>query len=53
VTSNFELSLGQLQTQFGGNYSLRKNMTLDFGLVAGRFVASPRVGAQLGVTLDF
>jgi Putative MetA-pathway of phenol degradation len=53
VTSNFELSLGQLQTQFGGNYSLPKNMTLDFGLVAGRFVASPRVGAQLGVTVGF
>jgi hypothetical protein len=53
VTSNFQLSKGQLQGQFGGNYALRKNMTLDFGLVAGRFVASPRAGALLGLTVEF
>jgi hypothetical protein len=53
VTSNLELSAGQLQGQFGGNYRFRKNCTLDFGLVAGRYSASPRVGAQLGVSIDF
>lgn len=53
VTSNFLLSHGQLQTLVGGNYAVRKKMTLDFGLVAGRFAASPRVGAQLGITIDF
>lgn len=53
VTSNFQLSKGQLQTLVGGNYALRKNLTFDFGVVAGRFSASPRLGAQLGISLDF
>lgn len=51
--SNFRLSAGQLQFQAGGNYNLRKNMTLDFGVISGRFAASPRVGGQLGVSIDF
>src|SRR5205085_5155762 len=53
VTSNFQLSKGQLQTLIGGNYELHKGLTFDFGLVAGRFRASPRAGAQLGFSLDF
>src|SRR6185369_9714292 len=53
VTSNFDLSKGQLQALVGGNYAIRKNLTFDFGLVAGRFAASPRVGAQIGLSLDF
>jgi hypothetical protein len=52
-TRNFDLSKGQLQTLVGGNYALRNNLTLDFGLVGGRFSGSPRVGAQLGFSLDF
>ncbi|MCU1266543.1 MAG: hypothetical protein JWM21_2861 [Acidobacteria bacterium] len=53
VTNSLKLSRGQLQSLVGGNYSLRKNMTFDFGVVVGRFAASPRVGAQLGISLDF
>lgn len=53
VTSQFQLSKGQLQVQAGGNYNLRKTLTLDFGLIAGRFAASPRVGAQFGFSVDF
>ena len=53
VTSNFLLSRGQLQFLVGGNYALKKNLTLDFGLIGGRFPASPRVGAQLGFSADF
>lgn len=53
VTSTFELSKGQLESQFGGNYKLQDNLTLNFGLLAGRFVASPRVGAQIGFSYDF
>ena len=53
VTSNFQLSRGQLQALVGGNYELRKGLTLDFGLVGGHFNASPRAGAQLGFSLDF
>lgn len=52
-TRNFDLSRGQLQAQLGGNYALRENLTLDFGLTAGRYSASPRLGAQLGVSIDF
>jgi hypothetical protein len=52
-SSNFNLSRGQLQTLVGGNYALRKNLTVDFGLVAGRFSASPRAGVQLGFSWDF
>lgn len=53
VTGNFLLSEGQLQARFGGNYAVRKNMTLDCALIAGRFAASPRVGAQVGMSLEF
>jgi hypothetical protein len=53
LTGNFELSKGQLQTLVGGNYALRKKLSLDFGVVGGRFSASPRLGAQLGISADF
>jgi hypothetical protein len=53
LTGNFQLSRGQLQTLVGGNYAVRKNLTLDFAVVAGRFNASPRAGLQLGFSLDF
>ena len=52
-TSNLDLGKGQLQTQVGGNYSLRDNMTFDFGIVAGRYAASPRLGVQLGISIDW
>ncbi len=53
VTSNFALSKGQLETQVGDSYALRENLAFVFGIVAGRFVASPRVGASLGFAYDF
>ena len=53
VTSNFVLSQGQLQGLFGGNYALTEKMTFDFGIVGGRFAASPRVGVRLGLSIDF
>jgi hypothetical protein len=43
---------GQLQTQFGGNYQMTEKMSLDFGILAGKF-SSPRAGAQIGFSLDF
>ena len=43
----------QLQFQLGGHYQLRKDFILNFGVIGGRFPASPRVGAQLGVAIDF
>jgi len=53
VTGNFDLSKGQLQGLFGGNYALTDKMTFDFGLVAGHFAASPRAGVLLGLSIDF
>jgi hypothetical protein len=53
VAGNFRLNKGQLQTLVGGNYALGKKLSLDFGLIAGRFPASPRLGAQLGFSKDF
>jgi len=50
---NSDLGKGQLQGQLGGNYTVRKNLTLDFGLITGRSSASPRLGAQLGISVDF
>ncbi len=41
-----------MQTQFGGNYQLTEKMSLDFGVLAGKF-NNPRVGAQIGMSLDF
>jgi|SRR5882672_12101577 len=53
VEKNFELGKGQLETLLGGNYQFRKNASLDFGLVAGKFAASPRFGAKLGISIDW
>ena len=53
VTGNFKLQRGQLTTQIGGDYLLTKKLTLSFALLAGRFTASPRLGAHLGFAYDF
>jgi hypothetical protein len=47
------LGKGQLQTLVGGNYQFKKNVSFDFGVVAGKFAASPRAGVQLGLSVDF
>ncbi len=47
------LGKGQLQTQVGGNYQLRNNISFDFGVIGGRFVASPRAGIQAGISVDW
>jgi hypothetical protein len=50
---NFQLGKGQLQTTFGGNYQFKKNASFDFGVVVGKYTASPRVGAQVGLSIDW
>ena len=52
ASSNRGLGAGQLQTQFGGNYQLTEKMSLDFGVLAGKF-NNPRAGVQIGVSIDF
>jgi len=53
MSSNLDLGKGQLQTMFGGNYQFRDNVSFDFGIVGGRYAASPRAGVQLGISIDF
>lgn len=52
-SGNLQLGKGQLQTMVGGNYVFRTNMSFDFGVVAGKYDASPRAGVQLGLSMDF
>jgi len=52
-TTNFSLSRGELQEQIGGNYEIRKKLTIDFGAVVGQAVGSPHYGFQLGFSKDF
>jgi len=53
LEKNFQLGKGQLQSMFGGNYLIKKNASLDFAILAGKYAASPRVGIQMGLSLDF
>jgi hypothetical protein len=53
LEKNFQLGKGQLQSMFGGNYLIKKNASLDFGILAGKYAASPRAGIQLGLSIDF
>ena len=43
----------QLQGMAGGSFSLRSGLAFTFGLIVGRYEASPRIGGQVGVSLDF
>jgi hypothetical protein len=52
ATGNLSLGGGQIQTQFGGNYQLTEKMSIDFGVLAGKF-NNPRAGLQLGMSIDF
>ena len=53
VTKNFALSRGQLEGQIGAGYALSDNLELTFGVLGGRYSASPRFGVQLGFAYDF
>jgi hypothetical protein len=50
-TGNFGRS--QLQLMLGTQYQVRNGMTVNLGVLGGKYVGSPRVGAQIGFSLDF
>ncbi len=52
-TSNGSLGRSQLQGMIGGQYALRDGLAFTFGLLGGEFVASPRIGGQIGFSVDF
>lgn len=53
MTRDFQLGKGQLLTLLGGNYQFKNNVSFDFGILAGKYSASPRAGVQLGISVDF
>jgi Putative MetA-pathway of phenol degradation len=53
ASGNLQHNRGQLETQFGGDYQMSDRFTLAFGVLAGRYTASPRIGALIGMTYDF
>ena len=52
-TSNGNLGRSQLQALIGGQYAIRNGMTLNFGVLGGKYIASPRIGGQIGFSVDF
>ena len=42
-----------LQEQFGGKYQTTERVSIDFGVVSGQLGESPRVGLQIGLSIDF
>ncbi len=52
-TDNQNLSRSQLQFMIGGQYTVRNGLSLGFGLLGGKYIASPRIGAQIGFAVDF
>jgi hypothetical protein len=52
-TNNGSLGRSQFQILAGGQYLLRNGLSLDFGLLGGKYVASPLIGGQIGFSVDF
>ncbi len=52
-TKNGGLARSQLQALVGGQYAVRNGMTFGFGLLGGKYIASPRIGGQIGFSVDF
>jgi hypothetical protein len=50
---NGNLARSQFQALIGGQYLVRKGLTFDFGILGGKYVASPRIGGQIGFSVDF
>jgi hypothetical protein len=53
IANNDALGRGQLQGMLGGEYAFARGVTITFGLRAGKYAASPRVGAQVDFSVDF
>jgi hypothetical protein len=52
-TRNGNLGRSQLQVLIGGQYNVRPGLTVDLGILGGKYVASPRIGVQIGFSVDF
>jgi hypothetical protein len=52
-TSNGNLGRSQFQAMAGGQYAIRNGLSFCFGLLGGKYVASPQIGGQIGFAMDF
>jgi hypothetical protein len=52
IAPNSDLQRAQLQFMVGGNYVIHDGFTLDIGILGGRYVASPRLGLQIGFSFN-
>jgi hypothetical protein len=50
---NDQLGRRQLQGMIGGQVPVRAGLVFTFGLILGKYEASPRVGGQIGLAVDF
>ena len=51
-STNAGLGRSQLQALIGGQYQVRPGLSFDFGVLGGKYVASPRIGGQIGFSVD-
>jgi hypothetical protein len=52
-TNNGDLGRSQFQALVGGIYTIRNGLAVSFGVLGGKYIASPRIGAQIGFAIDF
>ncbi|HEX5226190.1 MAG TPA: transporter [Bryobacteraceae bacterium] len=52
-SNNDNLARSQLQALVGGIYTIRNGLALSFGVLGGKYVASPLIGGQVGFAVDF
>jgi hypothetical protein len=52
-TNNGDLGRSQIQALVGGQYGIRSGLSFDFGVLGGKYIASPRIGGQIGFSVDF
>jgi hypothetical protein len=53
IADNSGLARSQLQGLVGGQYTVHNGLSLTFALLGGKYVASPRIGGQIGFAVDF
>lgn len=52
-TTTGDLAKSQFQALAGGQYAIRNGVTFNFGVLGGKYIASPRLGGQIGFSVDF
>jgi len=52
-SNNDDLGRSQLQAMLGGIYTIRNGFAVSFGVLGGKYIASPLIGGQLGFAIDF